>query len=44
MVTRIREQEKGIDTTAGRHNGIHSEARRTGDTALPRDMSGIFMY
>lgn len=31
----IREQEKGTGTIAGKHNGVHSAARRTGDTAVP---------
>lgn len=30
----IREQEKGTGTTDGRHDGGHSEERRTGDTAV----------
>lgn len=30
-------EEKGTSTTAGRHNGAHSEVKRAGDTEVPLD-------
>lgn len=40
----IREQEKRTGTATGRHNGVHSEAKRTGITVVSSCTSSAIMY
>lgn len=40
----VREQEKRTGTATGRHNGVHSEAKRTGITVVPLCTRSAIMY